>query len=260
MINRINGLPHEDGGNKILEWLLPRFHVEGDDNKLEAKCQGEKDDKIKLMNEKFAKVKYCIWDVDLTFYTVSPQMKKEFQNKIYEYISRKLKIPIDEAKQSYKKEFKRKKSKTAAMEALGLERDAIQEVIDSIDKSRYLKGDLRLVQLFRHLKHYKHAIVTNSTRTSMEKTLKILGLEKNSFETIITKEDVSTYKPSPEPFIKVMDMLGAKAEECVSIGDVDHSDIIPAKKLGMKTIFVWGKSKYADASVPTIYEVERLLV
>jgi len=212
------------------------------------------------MNEKFTKVNYCLWDVDLTFYTVSLQMKEEFQGKIYKYISRKLKIPIDEARQKYERGFKKRKSKTATMEALGLGKYAIQEVIDSIDKNKYLKKDPRLIQLFKKLRRYKHTIVTNSTKSSIEKTLKILGLEKGLFEPIITKEDVSNYKPSLEPFIKVMDILGAKAEECISIGDVDNSDIIPAKKLGMKTIFVWGKSKYADASVPTIYEVERLLV
>ncbi len=212
------------------------------------------------MDKRFANVKYCLWDVDLTFYTVSPQMKKEFKNRIYEYVSRKLKIPINEAKQKYEKEFKKRKSKTATMEAFGLGKFAIQEVIDSIDKSRYLKKDLRLIQLFKNLNKYKHAIVTNSTKNSIDKTLKILGLEKNLFKAIITKEDVSAYKPSPEPFLKAMDMLGTKAEECVSIGDIDHSDIIPAKKLGMKTIFVWGKSKHADASVPTVYDVEKLLV
>ncbi|HUV42796.1 MAG TPA: HAD family hydrolase [Patescibacteria group bacterium] len=212
------------------------------------------------MNQKFTDIKYCIWDVDLTFYTVSPQMKKEFKNKIYEYLSQKLKIPIGEAKQKYEEELKKRKSKTATLEAFGLGKYAIQEVIDSIDKNRYLKKDPRLIQLFKNLKHYKHAIVTNSTKNSVNKTLKILGLKKSFFETIITKEDVNHYKPSPEPFIKIVEIFRTKAEKCVSIGDVDYSDIIPAKKLGMKTIFVWGKSKYADESVLTIYEVEKLLM
>jgi HAD superfamily hydrolase (TIGR01549 family) len=211
------------------------------------------------MDKGFENVKFCLWDVDLTFYTVSPEMKEEFKGRIYEYISRKLKIPKDEAKQKYEEEFKKRKSKTATMEALGLGKYAIQEVIDSIDKSEYLKKDPRLIQLFKNLKPYKHAIITNSIKTSTDKTLEILGLKKSLFATIITKEDVADYKPSPEPFLKAMAMLGAKPEECVSIGDVENSDIIPAKKLGMKTIFVWGKSELADASVSTIYEVKELL-
>lgn len=211
------------------------------------------------MDKKFKNVKYCLWDVDLTFYAVSPQMKEEFRKRIYEYISQKLKIPISEAKQKYEKEFRKRKSKTASMKALGLGKYAIQDVIDSIDKSRYLKKDPRLIQLFENLNHYKHAIITNSVESSINETLKILGLEKDLFEIIITKEDVSAYKPNPEPFLKALEILGAKPEECVSIGDVKNSDIIPAKKLGMKTIFVWGKSEHADASVPTVYEVRELL-
>jgi len=212
------------------------------------------------MDEKFKNIKYCLWDVDLTFYTVSPQMKEEFINKIYEYVSQKLKVPIDEAKQRYDKEFKRIKSKTATMESLGLGKYAIQEVIDSIDKRKYLEKDSRLIQLFKDLKQYKHTIITNSTRASIKETLKILGLNENLFEAIITKEDVSAYKPDPEPFLRAMAILGAKPKECVSVGDVEKSDIIPPRKLGMKTIFVWGKSNHADTSAPTIYKIKKLLV
>jgi len=212
------------------------------------------------MDKKFAYVKYCIWDVDLTLYTVSNQMRIDFKNKIYEYIQKNLNVPIKIAKRDYEKEFKKSKSKTAAMEALGLGKYAIQEVIDSLDKSKYIKKDLNLIKLFRDLKQYEHIIVTNSTKSSIKKTLEALGLERNLFKAIITKEDVSTYKPSPEPFLKALSILSAKAEECVSIGDVESSDIIPAKELGIKTILVWGKSKYADKSVPTVYDVEELLV
>ena len=211
------------------------------------------------MDKKFKGIKFCLWDVDLTFYTISPQMKEEFKKRIYEYISRKLKIPINEAEQKYEEEFRKRKSKTATMEALGLGKYAIQEVIDSIEKSKYLEREPRLIQLFKNLKHYKHAVVTNSTKASIDETLKILGLKKSLFEVIITKEDVSAYKPSPGPFLRVLKILGAKPEECVSIGDVENSDIIPAKKLGMKTIFVWGKSNHANTSVPAIYKIEELL-
>jgi len=212
------------------------------------------------MDKKFANVKYCIWDVDLTFYTVSNQMRRDFKKKIYEYIHKKLNVPMKRAKRDYEKEFKKSMSKTAAMETLGLGKYAIQEVIDNLDKSKYIKKDLNLIRLFKKLKQFTHVIVTNSTKNSIKETLGALGLERNLFKVIITKEDVSTYKPSPEPFLKALSILKAKAEECVSIGDVDHSDIIPAKKLGVKTIFVWGKSKYADKSVPTVYDVEELLV
>ena len=145
------------------------------------------------------------------------------------------------------------------MVSLGFGKYAIQEVIDSIDKQEYLKKDPRLIKLFNTLDNYEHVIVSNSTKASINDTLERLGLEKDIFKTIITKDDVSAYKPNPEPFLKVIEKLGVKPEECVSIGDIENSDIIPAKKLGMKTIFVWGDSEEADASVPTIYDIEKVL-
>jgi len=214
---------------------------------------------LAIAKEKFKGVKYCIWDVDLTFYRVTPQMADELKDRIYKYISQGQGISIDEAKKNYEREFGRTKSKTAAMVSLGFNKYAIQEIIDGIGKQEYLKEDPLLIQLFNTLSNYGHVIVSNSTRTSINKTLKILGLEENLFKLIITKDEVSTYKPSPEPFLKAIETLGVKPEDCVSIGDVESSDIVPAKKLGMKTILVWGNSEEADISIPTIYDTKKVL-
>jgi HAD superfamily hydrolase (TIGR01549 family) len=219
----------------------------------------EREENLVSSEGNFKGVKYCIWDVDLTFYRVTQEMADGLKDRIYEYISQGKEITLGEAKKDYEREFERTKSKTAAMVALGFSKYAIQEVIDSIDKQKYIKKDPRLIQLFNTLDNYKHAIVSNSTRVSVNETLKRLGLEKDLFKTIITKDEVSEYKPSPAPFLRVMEKLGARPEECVSIGDVENSDIIPAKKLGMKTIFVWGSLEEADASVPTVYDIEKLL-
>jgi len=212
------------------------------------------------MENRFKGVKYCLWDVDLTFYTISPLLEKEFRQTIYSYLAQKLNISSIKAKKAFDKEHQKSKSKTAAFEALGLDKYAIQKAIDSIDKKRYLKKDPKLISLFKNLKSYQHLIITNTTKKSLAETLKILGLKREIFKAIITKEDTVHYKPDPEPFLKALHLLGVKASECVSIGDSENKDIIPPKKLGTKTIMVWGKSKYADASVPTIYDVQKLLL
>lgn len=212
------------------------------------------------MKNRFKGIKYCFWDVDLTFYTVSPQLEKKFHQAIYSYLAQKLNISPVEAKKAFDKEHQKTKSKTAAFEALGLNKYAIQKAIDSIDKKRYLKKDPKLINLFKNLKSYQHVIVTNTTKKSLAETLKILGLKREIFKAIITKEDTVHYKPNPEPFLKALHLLGIKASECVSIGDSENKDIITPKKLGMKTIMVWGKSKYADASIPTVYDIQKLLL
>ncbi len=212
-----------------------------------------------LIQKKFKGIKYCLWDVDLTFYTVVPNLEKEFRQTIYRYVAQKLDIPFSKAKKAFEKEHQKRKSKTAAFEALGLNKYDIQDAIDSIDKKRYLKKDLKLINLFRNLGFYQHAIISNTTKKSLDETLKILGLKRGNFRVIITKEDTAHYKPDPEPFLRALTLLEAKPQECVSIGDSEFKDIVPPKKLGMKTIMVWGESKQADASAATVYDVQKLL-
>ena len=212
------------------------------------------------MKMKLNGIKCCIWDIDLTLYTVSPELKLKFQANIYKYISEKLEISLKEAKRQYMKEFKRKKTNTATLVSLGLDKYAIQEVVDKmIENDNFPRRDERLLVLFDNLKSFRHVIITNSTRIRTKKTLKNLGIKQNIFEKIITKEDVFNYKPDPESFLKALQLLKLKPEECVSIGDKDVSDIIPAQKVGMKTILVWGESKYADISLSTIYDVAKVL-
>jgi len=212
-----------------------------------------------VIEKKFKGIKYCLWDVDLTFYTVAPALEKEFRQIIYRYVAQKLDLPFSKAKKAFEKAHQKSKSKTAAFESLGLNKYDIQDAIDSIDKKCYLKKDQKLIDLFKNLKSYQHVIISNTTKKSLDETLKILGLERKNFKVIITKEDTAHYKPNPEPFLRALALLGAKPQECVSIGDSESKDIVPPKRLGMKTIMVWGKSKQANASVPTVYDIQKLL-
>ncbi|MFC1711308.1 HAD family hydrolase [Patescibacteria group bacterium] len=65
-------------------------------------------------------------------------------------------------------------------------------------------------------------------------------------------------KPDPYAFKLILNYTKLKPENHLFIGDSDKKEMIPAKKLGMKTCLVWGKSKVADISLKTVYEVESL--
>jgi FMN phosphatase YigB (HAD superfamily) len=109
------------------------------------------------------------------------------------------------------------------------------------------------------LREYTHIIVTNTSKRGTFRTLEILNLPREIFQGIITADDVHRSKPDTEPFEKALKMTGELADQHVSIGDREKVDIAPAKKLGIRTIFVWGISKLADASVATVYGVPRIL-
>ena len=62
------------------------------------------------------------------------------------------------------------------------------------------------------------------------------------FDAVVTFDDTSRHKPSPEPFKKVSKLLSISPEKSLMIGDWPERDIIGAKQLGMKTVF----AKYGD--------------
>ena len=110
------------------------------------------------------------------------------------------------------------------------------------------------------LQGFQHVIVTNTSRKGTIRTLEILGLSDKMFQGVITADDVARSKPDLEPYLEALKMTGSPANRHVSIGDREKVDILPAKKLGMKTILVWGASKVADVSLPTVYDVPRVLL
>lgn len=206
-------------------------------------------------------VKYLLWDVDGTFYKYDPLLQKVIRQKIYEFVANGLGIPLKEARERYEKIYEKIGSATATSIELGLRRNSILEAIDSVDKSEYIKKDSRLLNMLeKTLKGYTHLIVTNDSRKGTFRTLEILDIPLNIFYRIITADDVINAKPNPEAFLKAIEITNSRPEECVSIGDRDKVDIIPAKRLGMKTIFVWGKSDIADYSFDTVYDVPKILL
>lgn len=110
------------------------------------------------------------------------------------------------------------------------------------------------------LEAFTHIIVTNTSRKGTVRTLELLGLPLRIFRGIITADDVSYSKPDLEPYVKALEMTACPPHQHVSIGDREKVDIFPAKKLGMRTILVWGASDVADVCIPTVYDVPNVLL
>jgi len=67
-------------------------------------------------------------------------------------------------------------------------------------------------------------------------------------------------KPNPLIFQKIVDDAGIPADEFISIGDQEYSDIAPAKSIGMKTMLI-GKleNSVADYQANNIFDAIELL-
>lgn len=83
---------------------------------------------------------------------------------------------------------------------------------------------------------YKLGIVTSSKKSHFDLIHSNTGiLEYFSF--ILTREDYSKSKPSPEPYIKAADISGYKKEECLVIEDSERG-LIASYEAGIKCIVV----------------------
>ena len=72
---------------------------------------------------------------------------------------------------------------------------------------------------------------------NIHKVLQVFEID-HFFETVIESAVVGIRKPNPEIYKLGVDFLNILPEECVVIGDSFPKDIVPAKTLGCKTIWL----------------------
>ena len=74
--------------------------------------------------------------------------------------------------------------------------------------------------------------------------------------------EAGAVKPAPEPFVDVLEKLGAKPEDSVFVGDSARRDLGGAKAAGIPCVLVGGaEHEEAAASYPTLLEfVEQVAV
>ena len=65
---------------------------------------------------------------------------------------------------------------------------------------------------------------------------------QHTFDAVVTFDDTGERKPSPAPFLKILERLEVKPEQTLMVGDWAERDIDGAGKVGMKTAF----AKYGD--------------
>ena len=77
------------------------------------------------------------------------------------------------------------------------------------------------------------------------------------FDPVLTFDDTGVRKPSPKPFEMALDIIQAKPDEVLMIGDWPERDVVGAKQIGMKTIFArYGDTvSYTHLTLPTICSV-----
>lgn len=112
-------------------------------------------------------------------------------------------------------------------------------ILESITPDEEVNLKIRQLQ-----EKYNMIVLTNGKSYEQRMKLKKLGLE-NIFKLYISGE-THISKPKDKAFINVLESEGLLADETMMIGDSLYHDILPAKKLGLKTCLVEKKWHFDD--------------
>ena len=232
-------------------------------------------------------IKAIIWDIDGTLYQSIPRLSQAIHEDALVKIEKKLGVDKDKAAEILETNYKRLSSTTKVLLKMGF---SWQEAVERLKhcfylKTQFIKKDPKLVLMFKKLSHYRHFIASNNPEELCQRLLETLGLNPEIFEKIFGNEQ-NTIKPDLKFFQRILDYTGFPADQHLFVGDREKTEIIPAKRLGMKTCFVWhvkspkattcltarsrkaqaprdfagwGKSKAADVSISKIYDIVKVV-
>lgn len=201
-------------------------------------------------------MKYFIFDMDGTLYQfekgtfTSTEFYRDLKKNIINFFKKNLKFNDIEANQEYDKideEFNGEVS-LYLENKYNIDRYRYFDSIWNLSPENYIEKNDKLVELFSKLDG-RVVVLTAAPRVWAEKVLKHLGIYEIVKDSLFTGEGNLR---KPEIFSYFIKYFNTNPENIYSIGDQEYSDIIPAKKLGMKTVIIGSKSKYADFEIQTL--------
>lgn len=98
-------------------------------------------------------------------------------------------------------------------------------------------------------------VVTSSSRHVATRALEVTGLLRY-VDALVAGDDVVKGKPDPEPLLKLLGMLGLRADEVVVVGDSRY-DVEMALNAGVRRVFFLGTTQ--DTRVKSIRGLMELL-
>ncbi len=121
-----------------------------------------------------------------------------------------------------------------------------------INPKEFITKNNNVKSLFRLLGN-NALILTGAPKIWARRTLDYLGVSDYIGDNVLTGE-YKIVKPNPSVFLEATKILNCLPEDTLSIGDQEHTDIIPAKTIGLKTAII-GNSIFADYQLSNIDEM-----
>lgn len=156
-------------------------------------------------------------------------------------------------------ETSREKGVTLTPEVQRRVNESKDRILNEIFQVRFIPGSLELIQKLK-ARGLRLALVTGTRGKVVSRILKE-GLD-GYFSVVITAESVERKKPAPDPYLKAVELLGLRKEECLVIENAP-AGITSAKRAGLRCLAITTSLpesylKEADAVLADLKEVARL--
>lgn len=159
-------------------------------------------------------------------------------------------------------EISREKGVTLTQEVQRKVNESKDRMLNEIFQVRFIPGSLELIQKLK-ARGLRLALVTGTRGEVVSRIFKEgLNLPEADFDVVITAESVERKKPAPDPYLKAVEMLGLRREECLVIENAP-AGITAAKRAGLRCLAITTSLpasylKEADAVLPGLEEVASL--
>jgi 2-haloalkanoic acid dehalogenase type II len=150
-----------------------------------------------------------------------------------------------------------------------LERLEIPSESELLDKLVRKATELERVRLYEDVAPTVKALKSRGMKTAILTTVpswlfkQVLEDNHVEIDFICTAKEAKAVKPNPRIYQTVLETLGVKPHEALMIGDTPEIDIIPPKKLGMKTALLCRTQKKtvkeADHTIASLRQLLRII-
>lgn len=188
-------------------------------------------------------IRIIVWDFDGTLWR-DPALGERIKNCYMDFIIEKSANSISADEFNSLTQNLGSWSKVASKLTNLSEDEVVDWVERKFDKTKYLKKDIKTVNLIEQLKDFRHLILTNSSGQQVSAGLKRIGFKKKQglkyypFEKIFSRDELDAIKPHPESFNKVR-QYSKKPSYChLMVGDSYEEDINPARKYGFQAVHI----------------------
>ena len=193
--------------------------------------------------KKLETIKYWIFDLDNTLYSGKTKVFEQVNKKMSKYISEKLNVDINKAKEIQKNYFHEYNTTLNGMlKNHKINANEFLDFVHDIDID-FLKKDLALDRELEKLEG-KKIIFTNGSRKHAINVTKKIGIDQHFDDIFDIIDSEFVPKPAMEPYKKLTEKHKIDPKLSVFIEDIARN-LKPAYEMGMKTVWVENDEPWA---------------